>query len=82
MVKMLKYAKKGKIVTLSFPKFVSYHHLNVQEELRIRKYSLQYCLYGINWQQKRSFLSLLKTKKDKKQQTNKVGFLNRKKTPL
>ena len=34
MVKMLKYAKKGKIVTLSFPKFVSYHHLNVQEELR------------------------------------------------
>ena len=35
MVKMLKYAKKNKIVTLSFPKFVSYHHLNVQEELRI-----------------------------------------------
>ena len=27
--------KKDKIVTLSFPKFVSFHHLSVQEELRI-----------------------------------------------
>ena len=35
MVKMLKNAKKDKIVALSFPKFVSFYHLCVPEELRI-----------------------------------------------
>ena len=35
MVKMFKKGKKDKIVTLCFPKFVSFHHLSVQEELRI-----------------------------------------------
>ena len=35
MVKMLRNTHKNKIVTLSFPKYVSFHHLSVQEELRI-----------------------------------------------
>ena len=29
--------QKDKIVTLSFPKFVSFHHLSVQEELSVSK---------------------------------------------
>ena len=35
MVKMLKKMLNNKILTFSFPKFVSFHHLCVQKELRI-----------------------------------------------
>ena len=37
MVKMFKKIQNNKILTLSFPKFASFHHLCVQEELRILK---------------------------------------------
>ena len=46
MVNMLK-DKKDKIVTLSFPKFVSFYHLSVQEELRISEIFLAILLTKI-----------------------------------
>ena len=56
--------KKDKIVTLSFPKFVSFHHLSVQEELRISEIFFAILLTKIlTDKRKGAFLFLWKTKR-------------------
>ena len=71
----VKKCKKDKVVTLSFPKFVSFHELSVQEELRILEIFFTIFFGNILCN---SFLSLLKTENVKRQQTTEVGFLSRK----
>ena len=76
MVKILKN-KKDKIVTLSFPKFVSFHQSNVQEELRICEIFFTISLTKILIDNRKGVFYLIKNKKDKKL-TNNRGFLSRK----
>ena len=71
MVKILK-KKKDKIVTLSFPKFVSFHQSNVQEELRICEIFFTISLTKILIDNRKGVFYLIKNKKDKKL-TNKRG---------
>ena len=65
--------KKDKIVTLSFPKCVSFYHLSVPEGLRISKifFAILHTKILID-NRKGFFLSLSKTKNIKKQ-TTKAG---------
>ena len=76
MVKILKN-KKDKIATLSFPKFVSFHQSNVQEELRICEIFFTISLTKILIDNRKGVFYLIKNKKDKKL-TNNRGFLSRK----
>ena len=67
MVKMLKNTKKDKIVTLSFPKFVSFYYISLPEGLRISKifFAILHTKILID-NREGFFLSLSKTKKIKK----------------
>ena len=53
--------KKDKIVTLSFPKFVSFYHLSVPEGPRISE-----ILFAILHTKIKGFFIFIKNKKDKK----------------
>ena len=65
---MLKNTKKDKIVTLSFPKFVSFYHLSVPEGLRISKvfFAISHTKILIDNRKGLFLKSLSKTKKIKK----------------
>ena len=66
---MLKNTKKDKILTPSFPKFVSFYHLSVPEGLKISKvfFAILHTKILIDYR-KGLFLSLSKKKKKKKKQ--------------
>ena len=73
MVKILKN-KKDKIVTLSFPKFVSFHQSSVQEELRICEIFFTILLTKILIDNRKGVFYLIKNKKDKKLTKNRGRF--------
>ena len=58
--------KKDKIVTLSFPKFVSFYHLSVPEGLRISKIFFAILHTKLIMDYRKGFLYLIKNKKIKK----------------
>ena len=64
--------KKDKIVTLYFPKFVSFYHLSSKEELRFSEIFLAISLTKVLIDKKRSFLSFSKTRTKQKQQPRPV----------
>ena len=57
--------KKDKIVTLSFPKFVSFYHLSVPEGLRISEIFFA-ILHTKIIDKRKGFFIFIKNKKDKK----------------
>ena len=73
MVKILKN-KKDKIVTLSFPKFISFHQSSVQEELRICVIFFTILLTKILIDNRKGVFYLIKNKKDKKLTKNRGRF--------
>ena len=73
MVKILKN-KKDKIVTLSFPKFISFHQSSVQEELRICEIFFTILLTKILIDNRKGVFYLIKNKKDKKLTKNRGRF--------
>ena len=77
MVKILKN-KKDKIVTLSFPKFVSFHQSNAQEELRICEIFFTILLTKILIDNRKGVFYLIKNKKDKKLTNNRGRFFKQK----
>ena len=66
--------KKDKIVTLSFPKFVSFHQSSVQEELRICEIFFTILLTKILIDNRKGVFYLIKNKKDKKLTKNRGRF--------
>ena len=73
----VKKHKKDKIITHSFPKSVSFHHLSVQEELRTSEIFFAILLVRYSLAAEKEFFIFIKNKKDKKV-NNWVGFLSRK----
>ena len=82
MVKMLKN-KKDKIVTLPFPKFVSFYHLAVPKELRISEIFFAILRTKILIDNRKGAFYLCQKQKDKKIANDQGRFFNAKNnTPL
>ena len=72
---MLKNTKKDKIVTLSFPKFISFYHLGVPERLRISE--IFFVILHTKILIDKSFFIFIRNKKDKKNKQSRQVFLSK-----